>query len=55
MLDRDEDMVMTGGRHPFLFRYRIGVSQDGKIIGCKIQIYNNAGYSADLSLSVRNY
>lgn len=23
MLDRDEDMLITGGRHPFLARYKV--------------------------------
>lgn len=23
MLDRDEDMVITGGRHPFLAKYEV--------------------------------
>lgn len=24
MLDRDEDMLVTGGRHPFYGRYKVG-------------------------------
>lgn len=52
MLDRDEDMVMTGTRHPFLFKYRITCTNDGKITGAYVKIYQNAGYSADLSISV---
>lgn len=52
MLDRDEDMMMTGTRHPFLHKYKVAFNKDGKITGCKIKIYNNAGYSIDLSFSV---
>lgn len=52
MLDRDEDMGITGTRHPFLFKYKIGCLNSGKILGCDIQIYNNAGFSMDLSFSV---
>lgn len=52
MLDRDEDMMITGTRHPFLFKYKVSFNNDGKITGCYIRIYNNAGYSHDLSLSV---
>lgn len=52
MLDRDEDMTMTGTRHPFLFKYRVACTNEGKIIGCRATIYQNAGYSIDLSLSV---
>ncbi|CRK86175.1 CLUMA_CG000058, isoform A [Clunio marinus] len=52
MLDRDEDMMITGTRHPFLFKYEVSFQNDGKISGCKVKIYNNAGYSFDLSFGV---
>ncbi|CAB0037829.1 unnamed protein product [Trichogramma brassicae] len=52
MLDRDEDMMMTGTRHPFYFKYKVGFNNDGLIKACEIHIYNNAGYSYDLSMSV---
>lgn len=52
MLDRDEDMLITGTRHPFLFRYKTAFNNDGKITGCKLEAFNNAGYSFDLSFSV---
>lgn len=52
MLDRDEDIVMTGGRHPFLMKYKVAFDDDGKILGCEIDIYSNCGYSMDLSFSV---
>ena len=52
MLDRDEDMLITGGRHPFLFRYKAAFTKEGKITGCSLEIYNNAGYSFDLSFGV---
>lgn len=52
MLDRDEDMMITGTRHPFLFKYKVSFNNDGKITGCYIRIYNNAGYSHDLSHAV---
>lgn len=53
MLDRDEDMMITGTRHPFLSKYKVSFNNDGDITGCKIEIYNNAGYSLDLSQSVK--
>lgn len=53
MLDRDEDMLMSGTRHPFLFKYKAAAGPDGKLLACDIEIYSNAGYSADLSGSVR--
>ena len=52
MLDRDEDMQITGTRHPFLCKYKASATKEGKLTGCDVQIYNNAGYSFDLSTSV---
>lgn len=52
MLDRDEDMQITGTRHPFMHKYKVSFNKDGKITGCYIKIYNNCGYSIDLSFSV---
>jgi len=52
MLDRHEDMVITGGRNPFLFRYRAGFDDDGKIRVLDVSVYNNAGSSRDLSAGV---
>lgn len=55
MLDRDEDMMLSGTRHPFLFKYKVGFNKDGSIQVVTAHIYNNAGYSYDLSASVNNY
>ncbi|XP_018406133.1 PREDICTED: xanthine dehydrogenase [Cyphomyrmex costatus] len=52
MLDRDEDMIISGTRHPFFFKYKVGCNTDGLIKVAKVHIYNNAGYSHDLSISV---
>lgn len=52
MLDRDEDIIMTGARHPFMFKYKIAVDDNGKFLGVDAEIYCNAGYASDLSLSV---
>ncbi|KAG7154629.1 Xanthine dehydrogenase/oxidase-like 2 [Homarus americanus] len=52
MLDRDEDMVITGGRHPFLCRWKVGFTTQGKFRALEVDIYNNAGCSLDLSVSV---
>uniref|UniRef100_A0A1B6CHR7 xanthine dehydrogenase n=1 Tax=Clastoptera arizonana TaxID=38151 RepID=A0A1B6CHR7_9HEMI len=54
MLDRDEDMISTGQRHPFLAKYTIGFDDDGKLTGCDIQLYSNGGISLDLSMPVVN-
>ncbi|CAG9798533.1 unnamed protein product [Chironomus riparius] len=47
--DRDEDMVITGGRNPYLFKYKAGFMNDGKIIALDAKAYSNAGYSIDYS------
>lgn len=52
MLDRDEDMLKTGGRHPFYCKYKVGFDKDGQINGADVQIYNNGGFSYDLSTAV---
>lgn len=49
MLDRDEDMMITGTRHPFLFKYKVGFSNDGLIKVLEVHVYANAGCSWDLS------
>uniref|UniRef100_A0A2A4K8J0 xanthine dehydrogenase n=2 Tax=Heliothis virescens TaxID=7102 RepID=A0A2A4K8J0_HELVI len=49
MLDRDEDMMMTGTRHPFLIKYKVAVTPEGKLMAAQVNIYNNGGYSIDLS------
>lgn len=52
ILTKDEDMQMTGKRHPFKFFYEIGFSNVGKIDGLKVQIFSDAGAYADLSSSI---
>ncbi|MFN0162224.1 MAG: xanthine dehydrogenase molybdopterin binding subunit [Burkholderiales bacterium] len=48
-LDRDDDMVITGKRHPFLLEYRIGFDDRGRIHGAEFMLASDCGYSADLS------
>nr|QEO19119.1 rosy [Mesovelia mulsanti] len=52
MLDRDEDMIITGQRHPFYGKYTVGFDSTGKITACEISIYSNGGCTFDLSESV---
>lgn len=49
MLDRDEDMMTTGTRHPFLFKYKVGFTNEGLMTVLEINVYANAGCSLDLS------
>ncbi|KAL8055486.1 hypothetical protein ABFS82_04G058300 [Erythranthe guttata] len=51
-LDRDVDMMVTGQRHSFLGKYKVGITNEGKILALDLEIFNNAGNSLDLSLAV---
>eukprot|EP01112_Ceratiomyxa_fruticulosa_P007100 TRINITY_DN1832_c0_g1_i2.p1 TRINITY_DN1832_c0_g1~~TRINITY_DN1832_c0_g1_i2.p1 ORF type:complete len:1364 (-),score=294.56 TRINITY_DN1832_c0_g1_i2:173-4264(-) len=49
VLDRDVDMVTSGYRHPFLGRYKVGFTKEGKVMALDLHLYADAGYSFDLS------
>ncbi len=52
VLHRIDDMRMTGKRHPYSSDFKIGLSQDGKILAYEVTFYQNAGAAADLSPAV---
>ncbi|XP_012925612.1 xanthine dehydrogenase/oxidase isoform X4 [Heterocephalus glaber] len=52
MLDRDEDMLISGGRHPFLARYKVGFMKNGKIVALEVDHFSNSGNTLDLSESI---
>ncbi|CAG8449874.1 8682_t:CDS:10 [Ambispora leptoticha] len=52
MLNRDEDMIITGQRHPALAHWRIGINKDGRIKGLDLFVYLNAGWTSDLSPAI---
>ncbi|GFN93063.1 xanthine dehydrogenase/oxidase-like [Plakobranchus ocellatus] len=52
VLDRDEDMCLTGTRHPAYVTYKIGFNSDGKIHALDADLYLNMGHSIDLSPAV---
>jgi xanthine dehydrogenase/oxidase len=45
-------MVTSGQRHPFLGHWKVGVNKDGKIQALDLDVFNNAGWSFDLSAAV---
>ncbi|XP_069682967.1 xanthine dehydrogenase-like [Periplaneta americana] len=49
MLDRDEDMQITGMRHPFIAKYRVAFTKEGQLLGCDMKMYSNGGNTHDLS------
>ena len=48
-LDRDDDFLITGKRHPFSFEYRVGFDDSGRLCGLQLQMLAHCGFSADLS------
>ncbi|MEO5660269.1 MAG: xanthine dehydrogenase molybdopterin binding subunit [Polaromonas sp.] len=48
-LDRDDDFLITGKRHPFAYDYSVGFDDSGRITGLKLLMAVNCGFSADLS------
>lgn len=48
-LNRQDDMTVTGKRHPFENDYRVGFDDSGLIKGIEFTINGDCGYSADLS------
>lgn len=51
-LDRDEDMISTGKRHPFLAKYRVGYDAQGILNAAEVRLFSDGGWSLDLSLPV---
>ncbi|MBL1211861.1 MAG: molybdopterin-dependent oxidoreductase [Ignavibacteriae bacterium] len=52
VLPRQEDMRITGKRHPYSSDFKIGLSKDLKILAYEASYYQNAGAAADLSPAV---
>ncbi len=50
--DRDDDMVITGKRHDFRIRYRVGYDDDGRLLGVDFIHHVRCGWAADLSAPV---
>jgi len=52
ILTKDDDMQVTGKRHPFHNRYKVGFNRDGLISAMKVDFVSNGGAFADLSTSI---
>ncbi|KAL6710666.1 hypothetical protein ACN47E_007723 [Coniothyrium glycines] len=52
MLNRDEDIMTSGQRHPFLARWKVAVNKDGKLQALDADVICNGGWSQDLSGAV---
>lgn len=51
-LNRDQDMMWTGKRHPFLTRFDVGFSKEGMLVALDAQLYSDGGFSSDLSRAI---
>lgn len=49
VLNRVEDMKMTGKRHPYKQDFKIGLTKEGKILALDVAHYQNSGAFVDLS------
>ena len=54
VLDRDDDMISTGKRHPFRIRYDVGFDEKGLIQGIDLELASICGMSADLSAPIND-
>ncbi|MEE6490026.1 hypothetical protein FKM82_015765 [Ascaphus truei] len=52
VLERGDDMLITGGRHPCLGKYKVGFMNDGQVIAADVTYYTNAGCTPDESVLV---
>ncbi|TPX59849.1 hypothetical protein SpCBS45565_g07639 [Spizellomyces sp. 'palustris'] len=52
MLTREEDMAISGQRHPFRGDYKVGFTDTGRLVYVEVDIISNGGFSMDLSTAV---
>ncbi|XP_058665981.1 aldehyde oxidase [Ammospiza caudacuta] len=52
ILSREDDMVIMGGRHPFMAKYKVGFMTDGRITAVDAIYYINGGCTPDESVLV---
>lgn len=48
-LTREQDVVMTGKRHPFRGNYRVGFDDEGRLLGLVAELWSDGGWCLDLS------
>jgi len=51
-VNRDLDMMITGKRHPFFAKFKVGYNDMGDLLAAKIELISNGGWSLDLSMPV---
>ncbi|EDL00071.1 aldehyde oxidase 3-like 1 [Mus musculus] len=55
VLDREDDMLITGGRHPLFAKYKVGFMNSGRIKALDIECYINGGCTLDDSELVTEF
>ena len=50
--NRDQDMILTGHRHPFLAHFQIGFNNRGQLLAARVHLTSNGGWALDLSQAV---
>ncbi|MFQ5706930.1 MAG: xanthine dehydrogenase molybdopterin binding subunit [bacterium] len=52
VLNRADDLKMTGKRHPYKSDFKIGVTKEGQILAYEARHFQNSGAAADLSTAI---
>jgi xanthine dehydrogenase large subunit len=52
--DRDDDMIMTGKRHPFEVAYEVGFDGDGRLLALSLELASDCGATLDLSPAIND-
>lgn len=52
VLNKDDDMIMTGKRNPYLINYSVGFDNTGLLKALECDLYGDGGAYADLSTSI---
>ncbi|XP_070462909.1 aldehyde oxidase 2-like isoform X4 [Equus przewalskii] len=55
VLDREDDMLITGGRHPLFGKYKVGFMNSGRIRALDIECFINGGCTLDDSELVTEF
>ena len=50
--NRDQDMMLTGHRHPVLARFKAGFDAAGRLRAAQVHLYANGGWALDLSQAI---
>ncbi|MGB2867803.1 MAG: xanthine dehydrogenase molybdopterin binding subunit, partial [Bacteroidota bacterium] len=51
-LFRDDDQIMTGKRHRFLSRYKVGFDDEGRLLAAELDLASDGGAAIDLSFAI---